>query len=517
MSGRRKEVMDVREIVVQMRVGVSDRQIAKGLKISRNTVKRYRVWAEEQGLLAGTLPDMAGLQALLAETMPEEAPPQQVSTVEPYRELVIQMRQAGVEIAAIWQRLGERGYEGSYQAVWRFVQQLEPKTPEVTVRIETKPGEEVQVDFGYAGRIIDPATGQLRKSWAFVMTLSWSRHQYVEFVFDQKVETWLRLHRNAFAFFAGVPKRVVVDNLKAAIVKACWEDPLVQQAYRECAEHYGFRIAPCRPATPQHKGKVEKGGVHYVKRNFLGGRTATTLTQTNQDVQRWCDEIAGQRCHGTTKEKPILRFSQVEQMHLQPLPETPYDLAVWKEATLHRDCHVIFDNAYYSAPHRLVDEKLRIRGGCQEVRIYTQDYQLVATHERASRPGQRQTHPDHLPPAFVDGVFLDRESCQMAAQDIGPSTAQVVADLLADPVVDRLQVVRRLLKLRDGHGDRRLEAACARALSFGDGTYMTIKRILQRGQEAEPPAPEPIRAPARAFVRTATELVGHLLGGAAWN
>lgn len=517
MSGRRKDVIDVREIVVQVRAGVSDRQIAKGLRVSRNTVKRYRLWAEAQGLLAGTLPDMAGMQALLAETMPGEVPPQQVSSVEPYREQVLKMRQAGVEIAAIWQRLQERGYEGSYQAVWRFVQQLEPKTPEVTVRVETQPGEEAQVDFGYGGRMIDPTTGRLRKSWAFVMTLSWSRHQYVEFVFDQTVETWLRLHRQAFAYFGGVPERVVVDNLKAAIVRACWEDPLVQQAYRECAEHYGFRIAPCRPATPRHKGKVEKGGVHYVKRNFLGGRDATTVTQANQDVLRWCEETAGQRWHGTTKEKPMERFASVEQAQLQPLPDAPYDLAVWKEATLRRDCHLTFDNAYYSAPHRLVDERLRIRGGCREVRIYTQDYQLVATHERATRPGQRQTHPAHLPPELAEGVYLDREGCQRAAQDIGPATAQVVEALLADPVVERVHMVRRLLKLRDRYSDRRLEAACARALSFGDGSYMTIKRILLRGQETAPPAPEPIRAPARAFVRTASELVGHLWGGAAWN
>jgi transposase len=509
-------MMDIREIIVQMRAGVSNRQIAKGLRISRNTVKHYRGWAEEQGLLVGALPDMVGLHGLLAETKPGEVPPQQMSSVEPYREMVVQMRQAGVEIRAIWHRLRERGYGGSYQAVWRFVQQLEPKTPAVTVRIETKPGEEAQVDFGYAGQMIDAQTGEMRKSWAFVMTLSWSRHQYVEFVFDQKVETWLRLHRHAFTYFAGVPERVVIDNLKAAIVKACWEEPLVQQAYRECAEHYGFRIAPCRPATPQHKGKVESG-VHYVKRNFLGGRQATTVTQANRDVQRWCEETAGQRCHGTTKEQPILRFTQVEQAHLHALPETPYDLAVWKEVKLYRDCHVTFDNAYYSAPHRLVDEKLRIRGGCQEVRIYTQDYQLMATHERASRPGQRQTHPDHLPPALVDGVFLDRESCQRAAQDIGPATARVVEDLLADPVVERVHMVRRLLKLRDRYNDQRLEAACARALSFGDGSYMTIKRILQRGQEIQPSTPAPIQAPARTFVRTAGELVGHLFGGVSWN
>jgi transposase len=135
------------------------------------------------------------------------------------------------------------------------------------------------------------------------VTLSWSRHQYVEFVFDQKVETWLRLHRNALAFFGGVPRRLVIDNLKAAIIQAIWDDPEVQQSYRECAEHYGFLIAPCRPRTPEHKGKVEQGGVHYVKRNgstelaevFLGGREPTTITQANQDVLVWCNTTAGLR------------------------------------------------------------------------------------------------------------------------------------------------------------------------------------------------------------------------------
>jgi transposase len=169
------------------------------------------------------------------------------------------------------QRLMERGYTGSYASVWRFVRTIKPsKNQKKTTRLETKPGEEAQVDFGYAGRMIDPETRKERKAWAFVMTLSWSRHQYVEFVWDQKVETWLRCHRNAFEFFGAVPQRVRIDNLRTAILKAVFDDPQVQYAYRECAEHYGFLIAPCRVATPEHKGKVEQGGVHYVKPQLSG-------------------------------------------------------------------------------------------------------------------------------------------------------------------------------------------------------------------------------------------------------
>ena len=138
-----------------------------------------------------------------------------------YQEQIVKLYQQGVEIAAIWARLQEQGYTGGYHPVYRLVRKLAPQQPEVFVRVERKPGEEAQVDFGYVGYLLDPATGRRRKAWAFVMTLSWSRHMYVEFVFDQTVATWLRLHRNALTFFNGVPQRIVIDNLKAGIVKAC--------------------------------------------------------------------------------------------------------------------------------------------------------------------------------------------------------------------------------------------------------------------------------------------------------
>ncbi len=260
--------MDIRELLRHIQAEPSDRAVQRATGAHRRTIQRYRTWAAAQGLLDRPLPPIDQLQRLIDQTLELPPPPQVVSSVEPYRTLVSQLRAEGTEIAAIWQRLKERDFTGSYAAVYRFVRTLEAHTPEAVVRVERTPGEEAQVDFGAAGRMVDPATGTLRKAWAFVMTLAWSRHQYVEFVFDQKVNTWLLLHRHAFEFFGGVPQRVVLDNLKAGITQAAWDDPQVQPAYRECAEHYGFLIAPCRPRTPQHKGKVEQGGVHYVTRRI---------------------------------------------------------------------------------------------------------------------------------------------------------------------------------------------------------------------------------------------------------
>jgi len=508
--------MDVYEVLRLLQLQKSDRAIAAALAINRKTVGKYRAWAASQGLLAQReLPSREELHRRLAATWPEALPPQNISSVTPFRAVIRELREQGVEVAAIFQRLqDEHHYAGSYSSVWRFVSALEPPRPNVVVRIEVKPGEEAQVDFGYAGQLRDPQTSNLRTAWAFVMTLSFSRHQYVEFVFDQKSTTWLLCHRHAFEYFAGVPERVVVDNLKAAIVRAAWDDPEVQRSYRECAEHYSFLIAPCRPGTPEHKGKVEQGGVHYVKRNFLAGRQPTALADANQAVLRWCEQVAGQRIHGTTKQKPWLRFCKVEQAALQPLPPTPYEPSTWKHVKLHRDCYVVFEQAFYSAPYALVGQSLWLRAGARTVELYDAAYRRVAIHDRATAPGQRLTRLEHLPPEKVPGLLLNRSLCQAQAAASGPATSALVAALLAHRPEDRLRTAGRLLRLADRFTPQRLEAACARAQAYGDGDYVTVKRILQEGLDQRPLAvPWPTPATPHTFARPAAEFAAVTVGG----
>jgi len=508
--------MDIREIIRRVRMGQGNRAIGRDMGIDRRTVGSYREWAEQQGLLEGELPDLGALHKLLEETLPGPTPPQNVSTVEPYRETVKKLRNQDVEIAAIHQRLQERGFRGSYDAVWRFVRRLEPKTPDVTVRVEVKPGTEAQVDFGSAGKMRDEK-GELRKAWAFVMTLSHSRHQFVRFVPDQTVHTWLDCHRRACEFFSGVPQKVVIDNLKAGITKASVDDPQVQHSYRECAEHYGFLVSPNRPATPRHKGKVEQGGVHYVKRNFLAGRETMSFREANRKGREWCAGTAGLRTHGTTKKQPLVVFEEVEKAALQPLPASPFDAGSWKILKLHRDCHLRFEDSYYSAPFEHIGEQLRVRGGSRHVQVFTQDFELIATHDRSREPGTFCTHDDHLPANLVRGLRLNRDGCRAQAEDIGPATLEMVTTLLDDRPVDRLYTAGRLLRLREDYGDERLENACQRALDYGDPAYMTVKRILKTGKDLEKAPPVHLPAPpAKTFVRNVVEIVGNL-GGISWS
>lgn len=518
MPGRRFNIVDIRKILLLLRDNKSDRAVSREMEIHRDTVQRYRQWALQQNLFTKPLLPLGDLLELQKKTLPEPLPPQNQSSVEPFRETVIKLRKENVKIRALFQRIKERGYEGSYASVYRFVTALEPQEPDVCVRVETTPGEEAQVDFGEVGRLPDPITGVSRRVYVFVMTLCFSRHQYIEFVFDQKVETWLSLHIHAFAFFGGVVTRIACDNLKSAIIRAAWNDPLANLAYGECAEHYGFRIAPCRPYTPQHKGKVERG-VAYIKDNFWAGRELTSLDKANRAGREWCLSEAGLRVHGTTKERPMDRFEQIERERLLPLPRAAYDMAVMKETKLHRDCYIVFEGSYYSAPYRLVNQKLWVRGGVAQVRLYDSAHRLVATHERARKPGERLTHPDHLPAYKLAGLLVTREDCVLKAQSIGDSASEIVATLLADPVLDKMRTAGRLVRLVERYSAARVEAACARALRFSDPNYATVKRILHQGLDKAEEAPVNPPDPYEDFVfaRSVEEMFGASMGEMTWN
>jgi len=488
------------EIINRIRAGDSERRISRELQISRPTIHKYKVWAEKQGYLdpAQPLPTAATLQAALGPATP---PPQMTSSLADYQPFVEQLLEQGVEMTAIWQRLQENyNYQGSYSAVRRFVQRLQPRQPEAYVRVQNEPGEELQVDFGSAGQLFDPVSGRLRQAYVFVATLSYSRHQYAELVFDQKIPTWLALHRRAFESFGGVPKRVVPDNLKAAVLKALVLDPVLGEAYRRQALHYGFLISPTVPYTPRHKGKVESG-VHYVKRNFLAGQKFLDLHTANQRLAVWVREVAGPRDHGTTRQPPLRLFRDYEQALLQPLPATPFSLLAIKPVKVHPDCHVVIDGSYYSAPYRYLGQTLEAHVSDTMVELYA-GLELVATHVRAVRPGQWQTRLEDYPPAKAAYLIQTPAYCRREAGRIGSATRQVVDQLLADRPLDRLRAVQAILGLEKSVGPVRLEAACARALFYGDVRYRRIKTILNAALDREPlpeTAPAPPPAPARPF------------------
>lgn len=473
-----------RQVLVRLRQGDSDRDIARSRLMGRPKVAVFRVLATAQGWLApeAALPDDATIATLVGQARRARST---ISTVEPHRGQVERWAAQGVGgvaiHAALWR---DHGYRGSYSAVRRILAAIRASLPpQATVPLIFAPAEAAQVDFGAGPLLLDPDRGAVRRTWCFVMTLCFSRHQYVEFVFDQSVMTWLGCHRRAFEWFARVPGRLIIDNPKCAITRACARDPLVQRAYAECAEGYGFKIDPCPPADPQKKGIVE-AGVKYVKRNFLPTRTFRDLTDLNQQARRWVLEEAGVRIHGTTREQPLERFA-IEKPLMRELPAVAPDLGSWHRLILHRDCHVKFDYSYYSAPFTLVGQTLWLRATDVSVSIF-QDYRLVATHLRSHRHGERRTNPDHLPPDARAFFSHDRLWCFDEASRIGPHCISLIEQLLADRIVERLRAAQNVLRLANTYGSTRLEAACARALAHASIHYRTVKTILAGGHDLTP-------------------------------
>ena len=474
----------LRELIYRLRAGESQRRIAKDLNMSRTTVSKYQKWAKEQGYLdaAQPMPDDATLAVALGEPTP---PPCVESSVEPYREVVQTWVEQGVEMVAIWQHLqDDYQYTGSYSSVRRFVNKMRPTEPEVFVRVHTAPGEEAQVDFGGVGQLYDPSSDRVRRAYVFVATLCYSRHQYAELVFDQKIPTWIGLHQRAFESWGGVPERIVPDNLKAAVVKALIHDPILGEAYRRMAQHYGFVISPTRPRTPRHKGKVESG-VRYVQRNFMAGREFLDIHTANQHLRTWVQERAGTRKHGTTHKAPLYLFNEHEKTALLALPEEPFTLREVKLVKVHPDCHVRIDKSYYSVPYIHVGHQLDAYVSERIVEIY-QGIELVATHERSLKPGEWHTRLEHYPKHKA--AYLERtpDYCRQVATRIGTATREVVDVLLGDRPLSRLRSVQAILRLEEIVGPERLEAACARALHFGDCRYRQIKMILNAAQDREP-------------------------------
>jgi transposase len=367
----------------------SQRRIALELEIDRETVSRYLRLAEApkpasaEEALHDSKPATA--EGALNDPAPPNTPadlndctscttpstPSPASQCAPFHAQILAKLDQGLSARRIWQDLvSEHGFTHAYHSVRRFVARLGAKTPVPFRRMECGPGEEVQVDFGQGAFLVD-GDGKRRRPHVFRLVLSHSRKGYSEVVLRQTTDAFLMCLENAFWHFGGVPRRVVLDNLKAAVLQADWFDPELHPKMQAFADHYGCVFLPTKPRMPRHKGKVERG-VDYVQENALKGRTFTNLHDQNEHLSRWEAEIADTRVHGTTRRAPGQHFLEVEKAALLPLPSGR--LASFRESQrrVHRDGHVEVEKAYYSVPPEYVGQTVWARWDGRLVRVFNE-------------------------------------------------------------------------------------------------------------------------------------------------
>lgn len=410
----------MQELVRLPRMGTGCREVARLLAISPNTERQYREILAGEGLLAGpvdALPEFAELKAAVVKRLGEKRTPPQTSSVESWSETVQAMMVKDATPQAIYDclRLEHREFAGSLSAIKRLYARLRGdkavEAKDIVIPVLSAAGEIAQGDFGYVGKLYDPAQGVLRKAWVFVMVLTSSRHLFARVVFDQRVTTWMALHVEAFAHFGGVVETVVPDNLKAAVIRAAFgftEQPALNRSYRELARHYGFKVDPAPPYSPEKKGGVESG-VKYVKRNFFAPRDFADIHEANRRLDGGTTEIAGQRLHGTTHQRPLDRFA-IEQAQRRPLPPTPFECVQWKEVPVHTDSQIEFERRLYPVPWRLMGKQVWVQATPKTIAVYWDD-------TRGHSPAQQARSPRGLrsvltrspqPAALSQPELLDR-------------------------------------------------------------------------------------------------------------
>jgi transposase len=279
-------------------------------------------------------------------------------TARSYATLITEKLDAGLTMQRVWQDLVEEvGYGASYQSVKRLVHSLDRRTRAVGVFV-SGPGDEGQVDFFRGAPTLDAPTGEWKRPWVFRLTLCHSRHGYEEAVWDQRLETFLRLHEHAFRDLGGVPRVVRLDNLKAGVSRACFFDPDIQRVYEAFSQHWGFTPLPIQPRRPGQNGKQERSG-GYVKSNGLKGRRSDSLVDQNAFLRHWNRTIARLRIHGTTRRQVWTHFLEIEQPALLPLATEAFPYYTSGARTVHPDGHIEVDGAFYPVPLHLLGQAVR--------------------------------------------------------------------------------------------------------------------------------------------------------------
>jgi transposase len=481
-----------REILRLYSQEISQRNIALSCNCSRNTVASVILRSEECGLF---WPLAAGVTdgALHKQFFPKKA---EASRKMPNLEyLHKELRKQGVTLSLLWNEYcGICRLEGNiplmYSQFCYHYQQYAQKH-RASMHIPRKPAEITEIDWaGKTLSLIDRATGELLPAYVFVSALSYSQYAYAEAFLDQKMESWIDAHVHMFEYYQGVTKMLVPDNLRTGVTAPDWYTPTINRTYHELAEHYNTAVVPARSKRPKDKPNAE-GAVGIISTWIIAAlrhQEFFTLHDLNRAILSKLKELNSRAFQKKTGSRLSI-FLEGEKPMLLPLPNSPFELATWKQATVQFNYHISVEKNHYSVPYEYIKQKVDVRITRQMIEVFY-NHTRICSHPRIyGRLGQYSTVESHMPADHQAYRAWDAQRFLSWAQKIGPNAVVTVKYMLTSFKVEQ-QAYRScmgLLKLADKYSVTRLEAACKTALSYTPRPSLkSVNNILTTGQDKLP-------------------------------
>ena len=492
----------IEEVLYLLKHNKTQRYIADRLSISRNSIRKYETLAKKLGFddksdsesivtIAADVHDK-----VYADSRSRDKYAQEI--LADFHNKITELRSCSkITTRQIFRLLKEQGLKGcSEKSLSRYLDNHFPKPLDYTVHIEAEPGIEAQVDYADVGLMFG------KKTYVFIMTMSFSRYRYVEFVHTQNVKSWIQSHINAFEFFGAVPHTVMIDNLKSGVIKPDIYDPVLNRSYAELSRHYDFTVDAAKVRKPQHKGKVERSVV-IVRQQLIAGRYFHDLADANLFARRWCEDMISEMECSTTGKTPKELFIQEKSLMLN-MSQDKFDICTWRKAKVGRNHHVVVQGNFYSVTTRYIGLDLDVRVGFDTVKIYLNN-RLLKCHAKACGKGIWVTDYSDYPEHVTKYTKATVKDLQSKADAIGEFTSSYLKTIMAKPSKICIRKAIRILDLANMYEPERFELACLRACTFDNYEYKSLKNILEKRLDLkESPTFSPVTT-INAFIRNPSE------------
>ena len=490
MAAKRISMRKIKDILRLHHSGLSGRQIAASLRISRSVVATTLERAQSANI---TWPLDIDEQTLAHQLYSDAAPREPDRPLPDWPEMHRELSRKGVTLQLLWEEY-RANHDDGYQYSWFCERYRQWRSKlDVVMRQDHKAGEKLFVDYaGQTMEVIDPGTGEVRTAQIFVAVLGASNYTYAEATWTQSLIDWIGSHGRAFTFFGGVPEIVVPDNLKSGVTKAHRYEPDINPTYQDLATHYGVAVIPARAAKPRDKAKAENG-VLVVERWILASlrnQQFFSLCELNAAIELLLEqynERPFQKLEGSRRSM----FESIDKPALKALPSNAYVYARWKKARVHMDYHVEIEGHYYSVPYQHVRQQIDVRISEFTVECFIRGVR-VASHRLSLRKGRHTTLKEHMPPKHRHCADWTQERLTAWAAKSGPCTEALALQVIASRTHPEqgYRSCLGILRLGEAYGKDRLEAASQRALSSGATSYKSMVSILKNGLDRKPLAPD---------------------------